>query len=166
MTALTFWQLPADIKTNIFEYDDTYQKKMKNEIFVEMWRIAWIKSRTYQDIDSFNMYGLIYDQLFDKLGIWSDDPLSAANYCSTRYFPSNIVIELNFGDHFYREGMGIGVKVKDKSTDYTLFEGWILDQSEHSEACQLENRILDALKADTVQWNSEDGLYLWEKMVW
>lgn len=160
MTALTFWQLPADIKSTIFEFDDTYQRKMKETVLEDLWRTRWVKFRN--DLDC-PYCQVVLDHLFDLWGVYEDSGYGTTQiyWHKRNYFPDNFRFEISYGG--FCRNMGVSVKVY-SSTYACIFDGWVLNESEQKEATWLENRVVDALKTIDVHWDHHKKLYVWQRL--
>jgi len=159
MTALTFWKLPDEIKGAIFEYDDTYQKKMKESVLEDMWRTCWVKFRN--DIGC-PYCQVVLDHLFDLWGVYEDSGYGTTQiyWHKRNYFPDDFRFEISCGG--FCRNMGVTVKVF--SSYSCVFDGWVLNQEEQGEADWLDNQIVDNLNTTDVHWDHHEKLYVWQKM--
>lgn len=157
--ALTFWQLPDSIKTLIFEYDDTYQQKMKKIVLDNIWQASW--SRYYRHLDC-EYSRLVFDYLFGVWGVHRCEPFATSYLWRKEVtFLENIRVVINYGNGFLLGNLGTSIKVMDGPL--CLFDGWVLDEYEEREIVSLDNRVLDALHAADVYWNHDGKLFLWQK---
>jgi hypothetical protein len=153
--ALTFWQLPDSIKGLIYDYDDTYQKTMKNEVLVDLWKAKWIKWRN--GLSSLSSKA-VADHLLNVWGVWNDSPYGEPcnlYWFKKHYFPEDFRIVTS-----YTSVRGISVKVF--STNSCVFEGWVLRDSQQKDMVWLENREVENMI--DIHWDMKNGLYVWQKL--
>jgi hypothetical protein len=143
--SLELWHvLPADIKSNIFQYDDTYKEKMKNEVALDIWKTKWT---TWINNIECPYKRFIMEYLFRG---WEDNRA----YCKKNIFPDNITISL-------RE-IRTGIEIRVDNGDENLFDGWILDEYDYREKIWLEyDHVLNMME---VYADEELGLYLYARI--
>jgi len=155
----TFWQLPAELRTAIYEFDDTYQKKMKDVVLEDLWRSRWVKFRN--DLDC-RYCQVVLDYLFDLWGVYEDSGYGTTQiyWHKRNYFPDDFRIEITQGG-FCRD-MGVGIKVY--SAYACVFNGWVLNESEQKETSWLDNHVVDILNTTDVHWDRVNKLYVWQTL--
>ena len=156
MAALaSYWQLPDSIKSIIFEYDNTYKLKMKDEVFVNLWRTKWIHWRNGLDC----IYSkVVMDHLFNMWGVWENSPYGEPcniYWFKKHYFPDSFRIVTD-----YNSIRGVSVKVFSQYS--CVFEGWVLNQSEQTDMVWLDNR--EVMNTIDIHWDVENGLFVWQKL--
>lgn len=161
--ALTFWNLPASIKSLIYEFDDTYQCKMKEGLSTYVWKASW--SLWFKRLEC-QYCRLVFEHVFERMGMRQFRPIDAHNWyidwCKSFVFPDKVRISFEYDDVMFNEVRGDLVKVMVENT--CLFEGWVLDEYQNKKAMD----DLDHWRALDVYEKYVDGvgmLTLWEKQV-
>lgn len=186
MTAMTmttsvasggFWSiygnLPDSIKGKIFDLDDTYKKIMQEEVLVNIWKSRWTR---FVDKLEHPMCKLTMEYLLDIWGfnpesdMFDDTNTRYSSWIRENYFPSNVRFVINNNSDFF-ENMGVSITVYNSMpidsnsnpdySNYIMFDGWILNESEEEKTLSISNRKFDARKIENVWWN--ESLFLYKK---
>jgi len=171
-------QLSPDLLRFIFEFDDTYKQRFKNQVLINIWQTSW---RNWHTSLLCPYKHLVMDWLMDTWGVYSDNAEESL-YFRKHYHTDNIVVTTGFVDlnienlnmiytNDSEEIVGeednykckVKVYIKHATGMYVIFSGEILTNKQYKTYCQKENHYIEHMI--DVHSNIETGLVLFQQLL-